>query len=74
MKTRSANKAERPSKSSRPKLIAYQISEDDFDRIVERCPLELAAVYFDRFEEHPLDDARTGADGNLYHVLRRRDA
>jgi SAM-dependent methyltransferase len=49
-------------------------TQDDFDRVVERCPLELAAVYFDRFEEHPLDDARTGADGNLYHVLRRRDA
>jgi hypothetical protein len=30
IKTRSASKAERPPKTSRPKLIAYQISEDDF--------------------------------------------
>ncbi|HYQ96266.1 MAG TPA: class I SAM-dependent methyltransferase [Candidatus Eisenbacteria bacterium] len=49
-------------------------TQEDFDRLVEKSPFELAAVYFDRFEEHPLGDARTGADGNLYHVLRRRDA
>jgi SAM-dependent methyltransferase len=48
-------------------------TQEDFDRIVEQGPFELAAVYFDRFEEKPLEEARTGADGNLYHVLRRRE-
>ena len=48
-------------------------TQEDFDRIVELSPFELAAVYFDRFEEKPLEGARTGADGNLYHVLRRRE-
>ena len=45
-------------------------TQEDFDRIVEESPFELVAVYFDRFEEHPLEAPRTGADGNLYHVLR----
>ena len=49
-------------------------TQEDFDRIVERSPFELAGLYFDRFEEHPLETPRTGSDGNLYHVLRRRDA
>ena len=49
-------------------------TQEEFDRILERSPFELAAVYFDRFEEHPLEEPRAGADGNLYHVLRRRDA
>ena len=47
-------------------------TQEDFDRLVGASELELAAVYFDRFEEKPLVEARTGADGNLYHVLRRR--
>ncbi|HEY2923381.1 MAG TPA: class I SAM-dependent methyltransferase [Candidatus Eisenbacteria bacterium] len=49
-------------------------TQEDFDRIVEGTLFELAAVYFDRFEERPVEAPRTGADGNLYHVLRRRDA
>ena len=47
-------------------------TQEDFDRVVERSPFELAAVYFDRFEEKPPEERRTGADGNLYHALRRR--
>jgi SAM-dependent methyltransferase len=47
-------------------------TQEDFDRIVEGSEFELAAVYFDRFEEKPLDEPRTGLDGNLYHVLRRK--
>jgi SAM-dependent methyltransferase len=47
-------------------------TQEDFDRIVEGSPFELMAVYFDRFEEKPLDEPRTGLDGNLYHVLRRK--
>lgn len=52
-------------------VLRYWI-QDDFDRIVEQSPFELAAVYFDRFEEKPLEEPRIGADGNLYHVLRRK--
>ena len=48
-------------------------TQEDVDRIVEAGPFELAAVYFDRFEEKPLEEPRVGLDGNLYHVLRRRD-
>jgi SAM-dependent methyltransferase len=47
-------------------------TQQDFDRIVDGSEFELTAVYFDRFEEKPLDEARTGLDGNLYHVLRRK--
>jgi len=47
-------------------------TQEDFDRLLEGGPFELAAVYFDRFEEKPLESPRTGADGNLYHVLLRR--
>ncbi len=47
-------------------------TQEDFDRIVDSSPFELVAVYFDRFEEKALEEARSGADGNLYHVLRRR--
>ncbi len=54
-----------------PHVLRYW-TQEDFDRIVEKSPLELAAVYFDRFEEKPLDEPRRGTDGNLYHVLRRR--
>jgi SAM-dependent methyltransferase len=46
-------------------------TQADFDRLVEGSPFELAAVYFDRFEEKPLEEPRTGVDGNLYHVLLR---
>ncbi|MBI4364270.1 MAG: class I SAM-dependent methyltransferase [Candidatus Latescibacteria bacterium] len=48
-------------------------TQEDFDRIVAESPFELVAVYYDRFEEHPLSEPRTGELGNLYHVLRRRD-
>ena len=47
-------------------------TQEDFDRIVEGSPFELAAVYFDRFEEKTLEEPRSGHDGNLYHVLRRK--
>jgi len=47
-------------------------TQEDFDRILEGSEFELTAVYFDRFEEKPLDESRTGLDGNLYHVLRRK--
>jgi SAM-dependent methyltransferase len=47
-------------------------TQADFDRIVEKSPFELTALYFDRFEEKPLDEPRSGLDGNLYHVLRRK--
>jgi len=47
-------------------------TQEDFDRILEGSEFELTAVYFDRFEEKPLDEPRTGLDGNLYHVLRRK--
>jgi len=54
-----------------PHVLRYW-TQEDFDRIVERSEFELAAVYFDRFEEKPLEEPRTGADGNLYHVLLRK--
>jgi hypothetical protein len=47
-------------------------TQEDFDRLVGESSFELAAVYFDRFEEKPLDEPRTGLDGNLYHVLQRK--
>ena len=47
-------------------------TQEDFDRIVQGSDFELAAVYFDRFEEKPLEEPRAGADGNLYHVLLRK--
>lgn len=47
-------------------------TQEDFDRLVASSDFELAAVYFDRFEEKGLEEERTGADGNLYHVLRRK--
>jgi hypothetical protein len=47
-------------------------TQEDFDRLVGESDFELAAVYFDRFEEKPLEEPRTGLDGNLYHVLRRK--
>ena len=49
-------------------------TQEDVDRIVGASPLELVAVYYDRFEEHPLEEPRTGEYGNLYHVLKRRDS
>ncbi len=47
-------------------------TQEDFDRLIGASEFELVAVYFDRFEEKPLDEPRVGADGNLYHVLRRK--
>ena len=47
-------------------------NQEDVDRLVGASPFELLAVYRDRFEPLPLDTPRTGDDGNLYHVLRRR--
>ena len=47
-------------------------TQEDFDRFLGESAFELVAVYFDRFEEKPPDEPRTGLDGNLYHVLRRK--
>ena len=47
-------------------------TQEDFDRLIGASAFELVAVYFDRFEEKPLEEPRTGMDGNLYHVLQRR--
>jgi SAM-dependent methyltransferase len=46
-------------------------TQEDFDRLVERSPFRLAAIYHDRFDPFPLDVPRTGEYGNLYHVLVR---
>lgn len=48
-------------------------TEGDFDRLIESSPFDLAAVYHDRFDPFPISESRTGAHGNLYHVLARRD-
>lgn len=47
-------------------------TQDDFDRLVAASPFGLEAVYWDRFEEFPLEEPRIGEYGNLYHVLKRR--
>jgi SAM-dependent methyltransferase len=47
-------------------------THEDVDRLLAESPFELLAVYRDRFEPLPLDAPRTGAEGNLYHVLRPR--
>ncbi len=47
-------------------------TQDDFDRAIDSSPFELIAVYHDRFDPFPIDLPRTGAHGNLYHVLARR--
>ena len=47
-------------------------THEDVNRLIHASPFELAAVYWDRFEEFPLEDYRMGEHGNLYHVLRRR--
>jgi SAM-dependent methyltransferase len=49
-------------------------TQEDFDRLVDRSPLALVGVYHDRFEPFPMEEPRTGAYGNLYHVLARRDS
>jgi SAM-dependent methyltransferase len=54
-----------------PHVLRYW-TQEDFDALVKGSPFELEAVYFDRFEEKALEEARRGIDGNLYHVLRRR--
>jgi len=46
--------------------------QDEFERLVERSPFDLVAVYHDRFEPFPMDMPRTGEHGNLYHVLVSR--
>jgi SAM-dependent methyltransferase len=47
-------------------------THDEFDRVVAASPFELSAIYHDRFDPFPIDEARTGEHGNLYHVLARR--
>lgn len=47
-------------------------TQEDFDRLVGASPFRLAAIYWDRFEEFPLEWKRFGEHGNLYHVLERR--
>ena len=41
------------------------------DAPARRLAARLDAVYWDNFEEFPLEDYRMGEHGNLYHVLRR---
>ena len=48
-------------------------THEDVTRFVADSPFTLDAVYWDNFEEFPLEDYRMGEHGNLYHVLRRRD-
>jgi len=47
-------------------------THEDVDRIVRESPFALDAIYWDRFEEFPIEDYRIGEFGNLYHVLKRR--
>jgi len=47
-------------------------THEDVDSIVRRSPFTLEAIYWDRFEEFPIEDYRIGEFGNLYHVLKRR--
>jgi SAM-dependent methyltransferase len=47
-------------------------THEDVNRIVGESPFALEAIYWDRFEEFPLEDYRMGEFGNLYHVLKRR--
>jgi SAM-dependent methyltransferase len=47
-------------------------TQEDVDRLVERSPLDLVAVYHDRYDPFPMDVERTGEYGNLYHVLQRK--
>jgi SAM-dependent methyltransferase len=48
-------------------------THEDVTRLVAASPFTLDAVYWDCFEEFPLEDYRMGEHGNLYHVLRRAD-
>jgi len=48
-----------------PHVLRYW-TQEDFDRLLEGGPFELAAVYFDRFEEKPLGSPRTGATGEIF--------
>jgi len=45
-------------------------THEDVDRIVGKSPFALEAIYWDRFEEFPIEDYRIGEFGNLYHVLK----
>ena len=47
-------------------------TQEDVDALLDRSPLQLVAVYHDRFDPYPIDVPRTGEYGNLYHVLARR--
>jgi SAM-dependent methyltransferase len=47
-------------------------THEDVDRVVEESPFRLTAIYWDRFEEFPLEEYRMGEYGNLYHILKRR--
>jgi SAM-dependent methyltransferase len=47
-------------------------THEDVTRLLEGSPFVLDAVYWDCFEEFPVDDYRMGEHGNLYHVLRRK--
>jgi len=48
-------------------------THEDVTRLLAASPFTLDAVYWDNFEEFPLEDYRMGEHGNLYHALRRRD-
>ena len=47
-------------------------THEDVNRIVGKSAFGLEAIYWDRFEEFPIEDYRIGEFGNLYHVLKRR--
>ncbi|HYJ34258.1 MAG TPA: methyltransferase domain-containing protein [Candidatus Binatia bacterium] len=48
-------------------------THEDVTRFLAESPFTLDAIYWDNFEEFPLEDYRVGEHGNLYHVLRRKD-
>jgi len=47
-------------------------THEDVDRLIGASPFRLEAIYWDSFEEFPVEDYRIGEFGNLYHVLKRR--
>jgi SAM-dependent methyltransferase len=48
-------------------------THEDLDRLIAASPFRLEAIYWDRFEEFPIEDYRIGEYGNLYHVLVRKE-
>ena len=48
-------------------------THEDLDRLIAASPFRLEALYWDRFEEFPIEEYRMGEYGNLYHVLVRKE-